>query len=233
VLLQILGRNRIIVLVVLVLLNAGAGYALYEFLMPKRAQADQALSQARGQLETKRAEIQKLKEEYVLLQSQLRSFKELEAKGFFSDQSRVAAQESFEKMRTVSGVVRAKYNISAGELVDDMRATDAGYVILRSPIEVELDSLDDVDVYSFLKLIQERFPGKVDIVKMEISKLKDITPEMLRSIGSGNPETLVGSKISFVWRTMAPRNVSPERAAQAESQETPPTTVTPPPQGNL
>ena len=168
--LQILGRNRIIVLVVLALLNAGAGYGLYQYLMPMTDQENLVLSSARATLETKRAEIKKLKEEFVLLQVQLTDYKDLEAQGFFNDQGRVAAQENFEKLRSLSGILNANYKINAGQLIEDPRASEAGYVILSSPIEVELSSLDDLDVYSFMKLIQERFSGKVDIKKMDIVK---------------------------------------------------------------
>lgn len=216
--LQALGRSRIIVLVVLVLLNGSAGYGLYEHLMPMRLQAEQKLASAKSELEQKRQEIQRLKEEYALLQSQLRYYKDLQAKGFFNDQGRVAAQEVFEKLRTISGVLKAKYDISAGTLINDPRATDAGYVILNSPIKVELDSLDDVDVYSFLKLIQERFPGKVDIVSMNVAKKGNLTGENVKSIGKGDPVALVTSTVNFQWKTMASQaSISPDTAGAMQS----------------
>ena len=170
-----------------------------------REEADRNLSSAKSKLEGKRAEIQKLKEEYALLQSNLKEFKNLEARGFFNDQGRVEAQKSFEKLRSVSGVLKAKYDIASGEIVEDTRASDAGYVVLKSPITVELDSLDDVDVYSFLKLIEEKFPGRVDVVSMYIKRKEAISPVLLRRIGTGEPVTVVTSKLEFVWRTMTSR----------------------------
>lgn len=209
--LQILGRNRIALLVVLVFFNTAMGLGLYHLLIPEKTKAEGLLSTARGQLEARRMEIQRLKEEYALLQSQIRYFKELEARGFFNDQNRVAARESFEKLREISGVLKAKYNIRAGELFEDERANEAGYVILQSPIEVELDSTDDVDVYSFIKLIQEYFPGKVDIASMTIEKAEDVSSELLGKMSSGEPIAVVKSKINFQWRTMAAKkDVMPE-----------------------
>lgn len=226
--LKSLGRNRLIVLIILALLNAGTGYGLYEYITPMRVQADSNLNTARSALEQKRNEIQRLKEEYALLQTQLRDYKELEAKGFFNDQGRVAAQESFEKLRTVSGVLNAKYDISAGQLIDDQRASQAGYVILRSPIKVELSSLDDLDVYSFLKLIQERFSGKVDITSMTVTKAEELKPENLRKIGRGLPVPLVKSVVQFEWRTMASReSITPDTTGESQSQ-TPGTLDAPP-----
>lgn len=219
--LQILGRSRIIVLSVLVALNLVAMYALYMYAAPERLNSDLDLTQARSRLEGKRSEIQTLKQEYTLLQNQLKSYKELEARGFFNNQGRVEAQESFEKIRTVSGVINAKYDISAGEIVNDPRAESAGYVILRSPIKVVLESLDDLDVYSFLKLIQERFPGKVDIVGMKIDKLKDVTAEDLKNISSGKPEPVIQTLIEFAWKTMASQQSLSPDTANASTSETP------------
>ena len=227
--LQTLGRNRIIVLILLALLNAGAGYGLYQYLIPERLVADQDLAKANSELQARRAEIQKLKEEYALLQSQLRYFKELQARGFFNNQGRVEAQESFEKLRAISGVINAKYNISAGQIMDDARATDAGYVILNSPITVDLDSLDDVDVYSFLKLIQERFPGQVDIVEMNIKKVADVDIGILRKIGNGVLVPLVKSTVKFSWRTMASQaSLSPDTASESQSSSPQAVPVNPP-----
>lgn len=203
-LLQALGRKRVIALFALAILNGLTAYAYYSYFEPQRLESDKQLSVARSDLETKREEIKKLKLEYVLLQSQLRSYKELEAKGFFNDQNRVKAQESFEKLRNISGVLKAKYDIQAGIRVEDAKAKEANYVVLKSPVTVELDSLDDGDIYSFVKLIQERFPGKVDIATINVTKNEKMTSGILRKIGSGEPVTMVKSKIEFDWRTMAP-----------------------------
>lgn len=217
--LETLGRNRITVLIVLALLCAGSAYGLYQYLEPKRVQQDGILAAGRSALEAKRAEIQKLKEEYVLLQTQLRDYKELEAKGFFNDQGRVAAKESFEKLRTVSGVLNAKYGISAGQLIEDPRASEAGYVILSSPISVELSSLDDLDVYSFLKLIQERFAGKVDISSMKMTKTQALDRENIAKISQGLPVDLVTTILQLKWRTMASReSLSPDTMGESQSQ---------------
>lgn len=219
--LLILGRNRVTLLAVLAVLNIVSAYAVYQYIGPMRVTSDSELSKAKNALEAKRAEIKKLKEEYALLQNQLEYFKDLEARGFFNDQNRVAAQESFEKLRTISGVLRARYNIAAGELIEDPRAVDANYVVLKSPIVVDLDSIDDIDVYSFLKLIQDRFPGKVDIASMEITKSNEISAETLKKIGEGTPVPLVTSKFEFEWTTMADRKtLFPEGTMEPSAAET-------------
>ncbi len=216
--LEILGRNRLIVLAGLVLLCGGSAYSLYEYLIPQKIEAEGVLSTAKSALQQKRVEIQKLKEEYALLQTQLRDFKDIEARGFFNDQGRVEAQTNFEKIRAASGVIIAKYSIATGQLIEDPRASEAGYVILTSPIKVELDSLEDTDVYSFIKLIQERYPGKIDLTRLGMSKAEKLTSDTLRNINRGKAVNLIKTSIELEWKTMAARSsVSPETTAASQS----------------
>ncbi|MBL8638439.1 MAG: hypothetical protein JNN09_08080 [Alphaproteobacteria bacterium] len=117
--LKILGSKSIFFLMFLILLNAGSGALLFYYLEPEAQASEQQLEQVKAEVEKKRQEVAGMKEEFTLLQSQLRDFKELEARGFFNDQNRVAAQESFEQLRTLSGLLKAKYNIKPGQMVED------------------------------------------------------------------------------------------------------------------
>lgn len=212
--LKILGHKVAGFLAFLVLLVAGVGYSLVTFVVPMREQAERELSALNGEIETRRSEVARLKEEYVLLQFQVREFKELEVSGFFNDQNRVAAQDSFESLRNMSGLLKAKYSIKSGEKVEDPRAVEAGQIVLKSPVALDVDSLDDVDVYSFVKLIQERFPGSVDITKFSVARTENLNVATLRQIGSGVPMVLVRGKVEFDWRTMSPKDeISPEEAS--------------------
>ncbi len=76
-----------------------------------------------------------------------------------------------------------------------------------SPVTVEVKSIDDVDVYSFLKFIEEKFPGRVDVASLSLNRMEIFDTAILRKIGSGTPTPLVEAKISFDWLTMAPKNV--------------------------
>jgi hypothetical protein len=212
--LEILGRKVAGFLLFLVLLTAGVGYVLYEEVIPYRERADRELTSLNGEIEARRLEVARLKEEYVLLQSQIRDFQELKARGFFNDQNRVMAQESFESLRTTAGLLKAKYSIKSGEKIEDPQSVAAGQVVLKSPVVIDIDSLDDVDAYNFIKLLEERFPGSVDITRVSLDRVESVNVAMLRKIGSGDPVVLVRSKVEFDWRTMAPKDMmSPEGVA--------------------
>lgn len=203
---KILGTKVVVFILVLIALNAGLGYGVYNYLMPMRAQKEQDLSALQAETQARYQEVAKLKEEFVSLQRQLRDFKELEAQGYFSNQNRVDAQSSFNNLRLLAGLLKTKYEISSGERIDDPAAVEANHVILRSPVRLDIESLDDVDVYTFVKALEEKFPGSVDITAFKLDRDELITAPLLRKIGSGTPVKLVSAKVEFDWRTMADKN---------------------------
>jgi hypothetical protein len=73
-----------------------------------------------------------------------------------------------------------------------------------SPVKVELEALDDVDVFKYIYLVEKFFPGHVTITKIELERKSQITGPVLRSIASGDNPQLVNAKIEMLWRTMIP-----------------------------
>lgn len=204
--LKVLGPKVLITLLLMGAFTGGTGYGLYNYLMPMRAEKDQELSSLKSAIDARRREVAQLKEEYILLKEQLEAFTQLGLQGFFNNQNRVEAQESFNKLGDLSGLLNTRYAISSGVIVDDPKAAEANYVVLKSPVTLDISSLDDVDVYTFVKALQERFPGNVDIVSVNLTRKMTITAPLLREIGSGDPAKMVEAKIAFDWRTMAPKD---------------------------
>lgn len=199
-----LGNKRVLGLIVMALLVAGLYYVQDAYLLVNKEQVEKELAAKKSEIEAKRAEINNLKREFKLLETQLRDYKELETKGFFNDQNRVVANQNMKSLQSMAGLLKAKYVVDAGAVIDDQRAKDANHILLSSPIEVEIDSISDTDVFAFVKLLQERFPGYVSFNKIEVNLDQVPTPVVLRSIGSGSPIVMVKSKIMFDWKTMAP-----------------------------
>ncbi len=149
--LKVLGNNRLLFIVLASLLIGGITYFYFEWLLPAHEKSTQELQSSKSAVDQKYAEVVRLKEEYVLLQSQLRAYKELEAKGFFNDQDRTAAIDKLDKLSKVSNLLKASLKFGSGQLIADPIADIAGQVILKSPISIEVKSIDDVDIYSFIK----------------------------------------------------------------------------------
>lgn len=205
--LKVLGSKRLIFICLVMGLLGVLSYSYYNFLLPAREQSDAELSASKSAVTQKYQDVTRLKEEYVLLQSQLRAYKELEAKGFFNDQDRSAAVDKLDKLSKYAGLLKANLKFGSGQLVQDKAADVAGQVVLKSPVSIEAKSIDDVDVYSFVKFIEEKFPGRVDISSFSLNRMEIFDTAILRQIGGGDPTPLVDAKISFDWLTMAKKDV--------------------------
>lgn len=203
---KVLGPKVLITLLIMAAVTGSVAYGHFEHLVPMREQKTTELNALKAAIEARRREVAQLKEEYVLLKEQLEAFTQLGLQGFFNNQNRVEAQDSFNQLGELSGLLNTRYAISSGVLVTDQRAADAKYVLLRSPVQLDIVSLDDVDVYTFIKALQERFPGNVDILSVDLNRKMSVTAPILRQIGSGDPVKMVEAKVTFDWRTMAPQD---------------------------
>ncbi|OIN87410.1 MAG: hypothetical protein AUJ12_01345 [Alphaproteobacteria bacterium CG1_02_46_17] len=201
--------NKIVFFILFLLFVGGAGgYLVYEYLMPAREGAERELSATKAAIDAKYQEVAKMKEEFILLQSQLRDFKNLEARGFFGDQDRAQATENFSKLVDRTGLLQANLKYEAGKVVVNKMAEDAKQIVIKSRGQINIESLDDVDVYTLLKYMQERYPGSVDVTKVTLERTETLNADMLRQIGGGTPVPLVKGVIEFDWRTMTSRDVT-------------------------
>lgn len=204
---KVLGSKRLIFIFAVLALSCAIGYAYYYILVPAYDKSAQDLQTSKAAVTQKYADVTRLKEEYVLLQSQLRAYKELEAKGFFNVQDRAAALSKMDTLSKSAGLLKAKLKIGIGQLINDPSAATAEQVVLKSAVAIEAKSIDDVDVYSFIKFVEEEFPGRVDVSEVSLKRMEIFDTAILRKIGGGDPTPLVEAKIAFDWLTMAPKDV--------------------------
>jgi len=201
-----LSNKVVIFILVLLALAGGGGYCVYEYLIPAREQSERELASLKAQIQAKYEEVAKMKEEFVLLQSQLRDFKDLEARGFFNNQNRSEAEENFAKLSARVGILKAGLSYKPGEIVSNKQADDAKQMVIKSHGKVDIESLDDVDVYTLLKFMQERYPGSIDITKLELERQQVLNAALLRKIGGGDPVPLIKGSFEFDWRTMTSKD---------------------------
>jgi len=205
---KVLGSKRVWFIFGLSVVLGMAAYAYYDWLLPAHEKSTQELQASKSAVDQKYAEVVKMKEEYVLLQSQLRSYKELEAKGFFNDQDRSSGIDKLDRLSNYAGLLKANLKIGSGQIINDPSAQLANQIILKSPVKINVNSIDDVDVYSFIKFIQEKFPGRVDVTAISMERIEIFEMNILRKIGGGDTTPLVKASIDFDWLTMSPKDVA-------------------------
>lgn len=201
---KVLGLQRIIILLVLLAINAVLGFAVYMHFTPQQVVKERELRGVRGQASTLQADIDGLLVEFDQLDEQREEFERLKKDGFFDGQSRRKAELIFQKIQERSGVVSAVASVNAGELEDNEEAKKADHQILKSPISIRIEAVNDLDVFRYLYLINEFFPGHVAVKNIKITREADVSGTVLRAIASGKNPPLVIADLELIWRTMIP-----------------------------
>ena len=75
---------------------------------------------------------------------------------------------------------------------------------MASPIGITVEAFDDADIYNYLFILEQKFPGHLSVDQMSMSRVTDISGPVLRSIATGQNPVLVKATIKMSWRTMIP-----------------------------
>jgi hypothetical protein len=201
---DVIGKKRLAVIIGLALLLGLLSAGQYFYLVPAQQELSGELRSVRGKLSTKKAEIRRMENEFQQIQEQKVYFGNLQDAGFIYDQSRAVASRRIEQVQEFSKVLSAQYTINPAEIKETKATKDAGYVILSSPITINLEALDDVDIYKFIFWLEQTFPGQISVKNIRFEKMREINEARLRSIGSGSPVVMVEGEIDVDWETLAP-----------------------------
>lgn len=202
---EVLGFKRIVFIASLALLCGALAAALYGYLEPELVSVEKNVKTEQLRENTVRGDIANIKMEFEQLALQQNQFDGLRAEGFFSNQSRRDAQVIFAGAEKLSGVNEAIVTVRPGRVVENENAAKANHIILESPVEITIRSIDDVDVFEYLTYLKDNFPGFLSMDNISMSRQANISNTILRAIATGANPPLVESKIQMTWRTMVER----------------------------
>ncbi len=202
---RVLGTKRILMLVFLVAMNIAMATTVYMYLIPRHAQKENQLRGVRGQVNTMRSDISRMQVEFDQLADQQNQFEKLKERGFFYNQGRREAQIVLEGIQKQAGVVAAVATIQAGATEENEEAKKADYKVLKSPVQIHVEAVDPVDVYRYIYLLNNFFPGHIEIGEIRLERIGEVTGPVLRGIASGVNPVLVQADINMTWRTMVPQ----------------------------
>ena len=157
---ETIGKFRVLVLGVLIIVNALAALAYYMYLEPENKKISSQLSTAKNNVTTTTNDLAAIRADFDDLESKQEEFQGLRDTGFFGDQSRRVAEEAFEEIRVKSGVINAIVTLSPARQAANEIAKKAEHAVLESPMTIKIEALDDADVYRYIYLVQEYFPGQ-------------------------------------------------------------------------
>lgn len=199
---NVLGIKRIIILGALIALNLVVAGLLYGVFKPEEVKKKNELSSVKRQVSTLRNDLSKILVEFEQLETQKEEFATLKQKSFFEEQDRRQAQEILEQIQDASGVISAKASIGGGKTEDHIEAQKSDHKIVISIINIEIAALDDTDIFNYVWLLENKFPGYVDIKEFSYERVEDVDREVLQKISAGEFPQVVKAKISAEWKTM-------------------------------
>lgn len=203
---SVIGYKRVLLILILIGFNALLAAGLYLYIAPLKQDTERQLSALKGEISARRGEIAQLQDDFTRLEAQRVRFEELRSLGFFNSQDRVIAREKFDEMQGISRVLSAKYVVEAADIETNAELEKAEHVVLGSPVKVEIDALDDIDIFRFIYLLETSFPGHAGIESIDLKRGARVNEAVLRQIGSGQPVVLVSGTVDFVWRSAVPKD---------------------------
>ncbi len=203
---KIIGFKRLIILVVFLLINAFLAFLIYGYLVPQQEVKDRRERSLRSQVSSVQSDIDRVQLEFEQIDRQQDEFDVLKEQGFFSVQSRNDAKKMFSEFQDRSNVISAVVSVKPGVAVDDEDASKANHKLLVSPINIDIEAFDDGDVYRYISLLENEFPGHISLDSLEMTRVRDVNAAVLRAISSGANPVMIKAKIILSWRTMVPES---------------------------
>ncbi|MCC6598182.1 MAG: hypothetical protein IT559_05295 [Alphaproteobacteria bacterium] len=209
----VLGTKRVLAIILLLALNVILAMAIHMYLVPRQVQQGKDLRGLQGEISTIEGDISRMKVEFSQIETQKEEYERLEKRGFFKDQNRRDAENVFSHIQKFSGVNVAVANISAGIIEENAEAKKARQRILTSPVKIRMEAVDDIDLFHYLFLLNNYFPGHITVEKVSFKRESDVTGTVLRSIATGTNPPLVTAEVDVLWRTMIPDENLTEKGA--------------------
>lgn len=203
---KVIGIKRLLVFLVLLSVNSILGASIYLYVLPEQENADSELKKITSQVRTKQADISKMQLEFKQLDELQNKFDRLKNNGFFSTQIRSEAKEILSTIQSESKVVSATVSVKSGSLENSEDAQKSGHQVLMSPVEVKVEAFDDSDVYRYIEIAQDKFPGHLRVDDISMYRSRDVSATVLRAISAGASPPLVTATINMSWRTMIPES---------------------------
>lgn len=202
---KVIGIRRIGFLLGIFALNVVLAMAAYSYLQPEIVQGERQLKSVKNKVKSVRRDIDNMLVEFEKLAEQQEFFDVLEADKFFSEQSRRQAEDTLLYIRDKSGVASVSVTVEPGAVRENEEAAKANYDLLVSPIRLTIGAIQDRDIYVYLYLMEQIFPGHISIGKFTMRRKANISLGILKSIATGNNPSLLEAQVEMTWTTMVPK----------------------------
>lgn len=204
---DILGKKRVLTLLILGAINAGIGYSWYMGVVPGIQKLEIKRDATKSSTAARQADLWQLQDEWQNISTQLEKYKAVQDSGFFDAPYLALGRDTLNKYVNSTGNISATFQFkSEVKAINSRKATEIDYVVISKPVSLAVTGFDDNDVYNLVHKIQQRFPGRVAFTGLTLERTKDISVPVLQQIGSGTVVQLVKAKYDFEWQSMVKKS---------------------------
>lgn len=194
-----IGKKRLVIIIALAVINVVLVAALFGFVIRSVTYYEREVQGARQEASRLMAQAQDVEGEYKKFLEYQKQYEGLSSTGFFIEQDRFIAKKVLDRFQQMAGLVSVSYSIGAAEKVEDQKVAKISKKLMKSEISAEISAYTDKGIYRFVELVQEAFPGGVQVKSLMIEPDEEVTPENLKSVGAGKPVSFVKGKMVFDW----------------------------------
>lgn len=203
---KLLGRQRAILLGILLGINVLVVLLWFFALDPMREEAQTQLNAEEAKVRDLRNKIANTKQEVAYVKENLPAYQGLQDRGFFLDQDRFMIGRLLEDMRKKTELESFSFNIDDLTEIPNADAETAKQRLVKSHITIQkVASVFDSNIYAFLQDIAAVFPETTRIQKFDMKRVKEVNETSLNEIVEGKPVTFIDAGIEFDWITMVPK----------------------------
>jgi len=197
-----IGYNRFLFIAILALTLVALFFYTQYVQTPSLQKEKRKLSTVQSETSEMRNNVDRLRNQLDQFEKEKADFARVQSLGFFDGQDRIDAKQLITAIQNDSKLVNARYSIKPVKSVVTEKSREAGYKILATDIDFNLEAIEDADIYQFIHNLNYGFPGLITIKKFTLDRTGEITPVILRKIGTSGSEVLVKSQLNVSWYTM-------------------------------
>ncbi|MCB9973343.1 MAG: hypothetical protein H6863_05365 [Rhodospirillales bacterium] len=178
--------------------------ALYAelYAKPGLVKSEKTLKSTTKELNETKANNLKIEDELIYMREKREDFRSLELAGFFTKQQRDVIQKTVDEAMRVSGIMGGGFRVSPPSCFVNADLKDSNYVLIGSPVVVNVDAYEDLSVYKFLDLFVRTLPGYVVLEDLQVRRMRNVTRTLLQEIGTGQKIPVMSSGIKLTWYTV-------------------------------
>ena len=203
---QLIGLRRSRGFFIVLAVNAALIAALMLWFLPNKDAAQASLAAAEQQKLQLQQQIVELPKKFAQMQKNEADYDVLHQHGFFAKQDRIAFRQILNDLRTSSGVRQVAYDIKPQEIIANQALSNTDKQLISSEVNVTLKGLTDLEMRSFVHVLQDAVPGISTISKQYFRREQELNDENLIKLGNGEPVDFVESGYSFKWYTLFDKN---------------------------